>query len=236
MNVTNTTEIAKSLFKLDNARLDRLARRAGPGAGGLMFLPFVDGERVPALPFSSAVLFGLDRRSFDAAHIVRAIMEGAVLNLGYGFARMRELGLKPGEIRATGGGAKSRLWLQIVADIFGAPVVTLREAEAAAYGAALQSVWNWRLAEGEQADIAAIAARWVAKDKLAAEPDPKNVVALRGPPRAIQRPLERARAGFRGPPLGPGRLALSKKRGLSDSRFCPTLGRPRTWPGRSRPA
>jgi xylulokinase len=174
MNVTNTTEIAKSLFKLDNARLDRLARRAGPGAGGLMFLPFVDGERVPALPFSSAVLFGLDRRSFDAAHIVRAIMEGAVLNLGYGFARMRELGLKPGEIRATGGGARSRLWLQIVADIFGAPVVTLREAEAAAYGAALQSVWNWRLAGGEQADIAAIAASWVAKDKLAAEPDPKN--------------------------------------------------------------
>ena len=53
--------------------------------------------------------------------------------------------------------------------------MTLREAEAAAYGAALQSVWNWRLAEGEQADIADIAARWVAKDKLAAEPDPKNV-------------------------------------------------------------
>ena len=176
MNVTNTTEIAKSLFKLDNARLERLARRAGPGAGGLLFLPFVDGERVPVLPFSSAVLFGLDRGTFDAAHISRAVMEGAVLNLGYGFARMRELGLKPDEIRATGGGAKSRLWLQIVADVFGTPVVTLRETEAAAYGAALQSVWNWRLAEGEKTDIAAIAAKWVAKDRLAAEPDPRNAV------------------------------------------------------------
>jgi xylulokinase len=176
MNVTNTTEIAKSLFKLDNARLERLARRAGPGAGGLLFLPFVDGERVPVLPFSSAVLFGLDRGTFDAAHIVRAVMEGAVLNLGYGFARMRELGLKPDEVRATGGGAKSRLWLQIVADIFGTPVVTLKEAEAAAYGAALQSVWNWRLAEGEKTDIAAIAAKWVAKDRLAAEPDPRDAL------------------------------------------------------------
>jgi xylulokinase len=180
MNVTNTTEIVKSLFALDNAGLERLARRAGPGAGGLLFLPFVDGERVPPLPFSSGVFFGLDRKSFDAAHIARSVMEGTVLNLGYGFARMRELGLRPAEIRATGGGAKSRLWLQIVADIFATPVVTLRETEAAAYGAALQSVWNWRLAKDEKMDIAEIAAKWVAKDKLAARPDPKNVALYAG--------------------------------------------------------
>ena len=174
MNVTNTTEIVKSLFKLDNDKLERLARRAGPGSDGLIFLPFVDGERVPPLPFSSAVFFGLDRKSFDVSHVVRSVMEGTVLNLGYGFARMRELGLKPAEIRATGGGAKSRLWLQIVADVFGTPVVTLRETEAAAYGAALQSAWNWRLAEGEKAPIADIAAKWVAKGRLAAEPELKN--------------------------------------------------------------
>ena len=174
MNVTNTTEIAKALFGLDNAKLERLARRAEAGAGGLLFLPFVDGERVPVLPFARAVFFGLDRKTFDAAHIVRAVMEGTVLNLGYGFARMKELGLRPAEIRATGGGAKSRLWLQIVADVFATPVVTLKETEAAAYGAALQSVWNWRLAAGEKVDIADIAERWVAKDRLAAEPDPAN--------------------------------------------------------------
>lgn len=174
MNVTNTTEIVKSLFRLDNAVLERLARRAGPGAGGLLFLPFIDGERVPVLPAASAVLFGLDRGNFDAAHIVRSVMEGTVLNLGYGLGRMRELGLDPSEIRATGGGAKSRLWLQVVADVFGTPVVTLKEPEAAAYGAALQSVWNWRLAAGEKVVLAEIAGRWVAKDKLAAEPDPRH--------------------------------------------------------------
>jgi xylulokinase len=174
MNVTNTTEIVKSLFRLDNAVLERLARKAGPGAGGLLFLPFIDGERVPVLPASSAVLFGLDRGNFDVAHIVRSVMEGTVLNLGYGLGRMRELGLDPSEIRATGGGAKSRLWLQVVADVFGTPVVTLKEPEAAAYGAALQSVWNWRLAAGEKVVLADIADRWVAKDKLAAEPDPRN--------------------------------------------------------------
>ncbi|MGZ5454478.1 MAG: xylulokinase [Candidatus Aminicenantales bacterium] len=174
MNVTNTTEIVKSLFGLDNDKLERLARRAGPGADGLLFLPFVDGERVPVLPSSRAVFFGLDRRTFNVAHIVRSVMEGTVLNLGYGFGRMRDLGLRPAEIRATGGGAKSRLWLQIAADVFGTPVVTLRETEAAAYGAALQSVWNWRLAEGEKIAIGDIAAKWVAKDKLAAEPNPAN--------------------------------------------------------------
>jgi len=175
MNVTNTTEIVKSLFALDNAGLERLARRAAAGADGLLFLPFVDGERVPVLPYSSAVFFGLDRRTFDAAHIVRAVMEGTVLNLGYGVGRMRGLGLRPAEIRATGGGARSRTWLQIVADVFGAPVVTLKEPEAAAYGAALQAVWSWRLARGERADIAAIADKWVAKGRLAAEPAPKSV-------------------------------------------------------------
>ncbi len=174
MNVTNTTEIVKSLFGLDNVKLERLARRAGPGADGLVFLPFVDGERVPVLPSASAVFFGLDRKTFDAAHIVRAVMEGTVLNLGYGFARMKELGLKPAEIRATGGGAKSRLWLQIVADVFGTPVVVLKETEAAAYGAALQSVWNWRLERGEKLGIADLAAKWIAKGKIAAEPDPRT--------------------------------------------------------------
>jgi xylulokinase len=175
MNVTNTTEIVKSLFGLDNAGLERLGRRAPAGADGLLFLPFVDGERVPVLPFSSAVFFGLDRRTFDAAHIVRSVMEGTVLNLGYGVGRMRELGLRPAEIRATGGGARSRTWLQIVANVFGAPVVTLKEPEAAAYGAALQAVWSWRLARGEKADIATIAGKWVAKGRLAADPDPKSV-------------------------------------------------------------
>ena len=81
---------------------------------------------------------------------------------------LAELQDLPDEVRATGGGAMSRLWIQVVADVIGAPVVTLRETEAAAYGAALQSVWNWRLARGEKTGIAEIAAKWVVKDKPAA--------------------------------------------------------------------
>ncbi len=170
MNVTNTTELLKKLFGWTNRRLETTAGLAPAGADGLVFLPFVDGERVPVLPSASAVFFGLDRRTFDAAHLARSVMEGAVLNLGYGFARMRSLGLRPAEVRATGGGAKSRLWLQIVADILGTPVVTLKEREAAAYGGALQAIWCYLRDKGRPADIRDITSARVSLDRLAAEP------------------------------------------------------------------
>ena len=174
MNVTNTTEIVKSLFKLTNRKLEALARKAPAGAGSLLFLPFVDGERVPPLPFSSAVLFGLDRATFEPAHLARAVMEGTVLNLGYGFGRMKSLGLRPGEIRATGGGARSGLWRQIAADVFGAPVVTLKEPEAAAFGGALQSLWCRELESGRTVSIEDIAGSRVALAGPALCPRPEN--------------------------------------------------------------
>jgi len=179
MNVTNTTELLKPLFGLDNVSLESVARKAPPGADGLLFLPFVDGERVPVLPFGRGVVFGLDRRTFDLGHIARAVIEGTVLNLGYGFARLRELGLKPTEIRATGGGARSRLWLQVAADVLRTPVVTLEEEEAAAYGGALQAVWCYLLDKGEKASIASIAGSWVKKARLAARPVNRNSVVYR---------------------------------------------------------
>jgi xylulokinase len=171
MNVTNATECFKSMHGLSNQELETLASRAPAGADRLVFLPFIDGERVPVLPFSSGVLFGLDKRTFNAAHIARAVMEGTILNLGYGFSRMRTLGLCPSEIRATGGGAKSRLWLQIVADVLGTPVVTLAEQEAAAYGAALQSIWTHESEKSGSVPIADIVRERVRTAKTAIEPD-----------------------------------------------------------------
>jgi len=174
MNVTNTTELYKALFNLSNEELERLATQAPEGAKGLIFLPFIDGERVPVLPFSSGTLFGLNRKNFNSSHMARAIMEGTILNLGYGFSRMQSLGLKPSEIRATGGGAKSKVWLQIAADILKTPVITLKEQEAAAYGAALQSIWCYDLERGEEVGISEITEKMVKKDKLASEPRPET--------------------------------------------------------------
>jgi xylulokinase len=171
MNVTNTTERFKAMHGLSNKELEGLASRAPAGADGLIFLPFIDGERVPVLPHSSGVFFGLDKRTFNASHLARAVMEGTILNLGYGFSRMRALGLNPVEIRATGGGSKSRLWLQIVADVFKTPVVILAEQEAAAHGAALQSIWTLEREKGQGVGVSEIVQERVQKAKAAIAPD-----------------------------------------------------------------
>ncbi len=180
MNVTNATELWKGLLRIDSDGRDALAARAAAGADGLLFLPFVDGERVPPLPQASAVFFGLNRSNFRAETMTRAVMEGTILNLGYGFGRLRELGLRPAQIRATGGGAKSAFWLQLVADILATPVVTLAEQEAAAFGAALQAVWCLRRAKGESAAIAELAGSWVRLGQASAEPDPARAERYAG--------------------------------------------------------
>jgi len=174
MNVTNATELFKELHGLSNEALGSLAAEAGPGAGNLMFLPFIDGERVPALPNGTGVFFGLDRKNFNRACMARAAMEGVVLNLGYGLSRMRSLGLSPTEIRATGGGSGSPLWLRIVADIFKTAVVTLREREAAAYGAAIQAVWAYRSDRGERVRIEDLTKAMVRTSGDSVEPDQGN--------------------------------------------------------------
>jgi len=179
MNVTNTTELYKSLMKIGNAELEALAGQSPPGADGLLFLPFIEGERVPVLPSASGAFFGLTRRNFNASAMARAVMEGTIFNLGYGFGRMKAQGLVPREIRATGGGAQSRLWLQILADVLETPVVTLEEQEAAAYGAALQAIWTYQNEKGRTVEIAEISGPMVNKAELAAEPDPVRMEIYR---------------------------------------------------------
>jgi xylulokinase len=88
-------------------------------------------------------------------------MEGVTLGMNYGLRRLRKLGVKPTQIRATGGGAKSRVWRQIMADIFNTEVVTLKVSEGAAYGAALQALWCWRRQQGENISIEEITNQFV---------------------------------------------------------------------------
>ena len=107
-------------------------------------------------------------------------MEGVTLGMNYGLRRLAELGVKPRQIRATGGGARSKLWRQIMADVFNAPVVTLKVGEGAAYGAALQALWCWRLAEGEQLGIHEITDQFVQLNRTeTAEPVARNVAVYR---------------------------------------------------------
>jgi xylulokinase len=140
MNVTVATEAFRNLFGWDHERMDREVSSVPTGADGLIFLPYLQGERTPNLPEGCGVLHGMNTSNITPAYMARAAMEGVTLGMAYGLRRMESLGLKPSEIRLTGGGSKSSAWRQILADIFGYPVVTMQSAEGAALGAAIQAL------------------------------------------------------------------------------------------------
>lgn len=114
------------------------AARIAPGADGLRFLPYLTGERTPHPdPDARGAFVGLTVRH-TRAHLTRAVLEGVAFGLRDGLEIMREAGApSPGQFRASGGGTKSPLWRQIVADVLDVPVVTVATAEGAAFGAAV---------------------------------------------------------------------------------------------------
>ena len=175
MNVTLVTELTRELF--EGWSHDRYAEEAATvpaGSDGLLLLPYLAGERTPNLPRGSGVLCGITVKNLTAAHLARASMEGVTLGLAYGLERFRALGVKPTEIRITGGGTKSTFWRQLCADVFGVPTVCLTSSEGAALGAAVQAAW----AAGEdhsEAALHALCNRLVTLDESTrCLPDPKN--------------------------------------------------------------
>jgi xylulokinase len=176
MNVTVATEMVRNDFKLDHAKFNAVASRAPVGSDGLFLLPYLEGERTPNVPAGTGVFFGVNTRTFTAEHFARAAMEGVTLGMNYGLRRLADLGVHPTQIRATGGGAKSKLWRQIMADVFNAEVVTLKVSEGAAYGAALQALWCWRNASGEKVTIQEITDQFVTLNRAErTQPITKNV-------------------------------------------------------------
>ncbi|HYC71427.1 MAG TPA: xylulokinase, partial [Opitutaceae bacterium] len=162
MNVTLVTEHYRQLFGLDHAAMEGAVASVPAGAGGLLLLPYFDGERTPNVPQGRGVFFGMTRANTSPAHQLRAAMEGTTLGMNYGLRRLAALGIRPKEIRLTGGGAKSAVWRQIMADVFGVPVVAMVEDEGAALGGALQAAWCDGLRRGEKVKLAGLAARCVA--------------------------------------------------------------------------
>jgi len=164
MNVTVATEMVRKMFGMDHAALSQAAASVPPGSDGLMLIPFFEGERTPNVPDGTGVWIGVRPRTSTAPHMARAAMEGVTLGLNYGLNRLRGLGLAPREIRLTGGGARSPVWRQIAADVFGCPVVCPSSEEGASYGAALHAMWVWHHARGEDVPITDIAQQFVALD------------------------------------------------------------------------
>jgi xylulokinase len=108
-----------------------------PGTEGLTFLPYLQGERTPhADPSARAMFEGLSLRH-DRGALVRSVLEGVAFGLRDSLELLKALGVEPAAGRASGGGARSELWLKIVASVLGIPIERTAVEEGAAYGAAL---------------------------------------------------------------------------------------------------
>ncbi len=108
-----------------------------PGCEGLIFLPYLSGERTPHPdPHARGAFVGLTLRHAKA-HMTRAVLEGVSFGLKDSLSLMQQLGVRPDRVVLSGGGARSSLWKQMLADVFETPCALVNSREGAAYGAAL---------------------------------------------------------------------------------------------------
>jgi xylulokinase len=118
-------------------RLTEEAAKTPPGAEGLLWAPYLMGERTPHLdPNARGALVGITAQH-TRGHVVRAILEGVAFSLRDSITLFQEIGVPVESIRLGGGGARSPLWQQIQADIYGMTVELIEADEGAAYGAGL---------------------------------------------------------------------------------------------------
>ncbi|MGC9523450.1 MAG: xylulokinase [Anaerolineae bacterium] len=144
-----------------------------PGAEGLLFLPYLTGERTPYPdPLARAGFVGLTLRH-EQAHMTRAVLEGVAFGLRDSMELVKQAGLgEIGQIRLSGGGARSALWRQILADVLGHELVTVNTTEGAAFGAAVLAgvgAGAWESVPG--------ACRAIVKVVDRVEPQPSQVAA-----------------------------------------------------------
>ena len=164
MNLTNATGAIRELFNLDLDAFNALVAQAPIGAEGVSMLPFLNGERVPPLPHATGSLHGLTIDNLTQANLCRAAVEGTTFGLRYGLDLLRQNGLQSRSICLIGGGSKSAVWRQIVADIMNTPVICTEQSEAAALGAAIQAAWCKSWSNGHEDTLADLCQRCVKLD------------------------------------------------------------------------
>jgi xylulokinase len=175
LNAAKVTDAVRRLLGLDTASFDALVLDTPAGAGGLVLVPYLDGERTPNLPRATGRLSGL-RSDVTPGQFARAAVEGVLCGLLEGLDLLRAAGVVggPGRLVLTGGAARSRAYRQVLADLAGRPVLVCPLAEAAAAGAAVQAA-----AALTGRAVADQAAAWRPTLELAAEPSVIDTAAVR---------------------------------------------------------
>jgi xylulokinase len=142
LNAARVLAAASRLLGTDQDGFDRLALEAPPGAGGLVLLPYLEGERTPNRPAATGVLAGMRDANATPANLARAAVEGMLCGLADGLDALRAVGVGCQRILLVGGGARSRAVRELAPAILGAPVTVPAPAEYVADGAARQAAWT----------------------------------------------------------------------------------------------
>jgi xylulokinase len=164
LNATKVTDAVRRLLDVDHQTFDELALAGPPGAGGLTLLPYLDGERTPDRPEATGVLAGI-RSDVGRDELARAAVEGVICGLLDGLDALMAFAPAGGRLILVGGGARSRAYRQLLADLSGRPVLVPRGEELVATGACVQAA-----AVATSAEPADVADRWKLGDGDLVEP------------------------------------------------------------------
>jgi xylulokinase len=193
LNAARVLSAAAAMLGVDLATLDRLALSAAPGAGGLVLLPYLEGERTPNLPNASGLLVGLRLANMEPENLARAAVEGVLCGLADGLDALRAQGVPVRRLLLVGGGSRSAAVQALAPLLLDAPVEVPEPGEYVARGAARQAAWAlsgaaepppWPLARaaasepGDRAGGAEVRARYAAAREGATG-------GLFGPPSAV---------------------------------------------------
>ncbi|MGY1823040.1 xylulokinase [Geodermatophilus sp. SYSU D00079] len=141
LNAARVLDATARLLGVDHAELSRLALSAPPGAGGLVLVPYLEGERTPDRPTSTGALHGLTLGTADPAHLARAAVEGLLCGLADGLDAVAATGTPVRRVLLVGGGARSEAVRRIAPAVLGVPVLVPPPGEYVADGAARQAAW-----------------------------------------------------------------------------------------------
>jgi xylulokinase len=141
LNAARVLDVTARMLGVSAAGLSDLALKAEPGAGGLVLLPYLDGERTPNRPDANGVLRGLTTANATPENLARAAVEAVLCSLADAVDCLRPCGITPSRIVLTGGAARSEAMRTIAPAVFGMPVAVPEAAEYVALGAARQAAW-----------------------------------------------------------------------------------------------